>query len=122
MSVSATSTPLKYLQAWGLCHLLEQPFPKLDHLLCEENTLNVQSKLPLVQLEAVSSHPVMLPETRDQHPPCCNLLADSIEHNEDSPKPPLLQNEQPQFLSCSVFWIQRLQQQQSTSIINMYIF
>jgi len=46
----------EYLQ--GFNHFPGQPVPMLDNPFSEKNFPNIQSKPPLSQLEAVSSHPV----------------------------------------------------------------
>ena len=38
--------------------LPQQPVPMFDNLFSEEIFLNIQSKPPLVQLEAISSYPI----------------------------------------------------------------
>ncbi|KAK4826194.1 hypothetical protein QYF61_006138 [Mycteria americana] len=51
-------TSFKYLQGWRLNHFPGQPVPMLDNPFSEEKFPNIQSKPPLVQLEAISSHPI----------------------------------------------------------------
>ncbi|KAK4811009.1 hypothetical protein QYF61_015713 [Mycteria americana] len=51
-------TSFKYLQGWRLNHFLGQPVPRLDNPFSEEKFPNIQSKPPLAQLEAISSHPI----------------------------------------------------------------
>ncbi|KAK4814505.1 hypothetical protein QYF61_021568 [Mycteria americana] len=51
-------TSFKYLQGWGLNHFPGQPVPMLDNPFSEEKFPNIQSKPPLVQLEAISSCPI----------------------------------------------------------------
>ena len=72
----------------------------LDNPFGEEIFTNIQSKPPLVQLEAVSSHPIAsyLIEETDPHlaTPSFQVV---VESDKVSPQPPLLQAEQPQFLS-----------------------
>ncbi|KAK4817196.1 hypothetical protein QYF61_003589 [Mycteria americana] len=48
----------RYLQGWGLHHFPGQPGPMLDNPFSEEKFPNIQSKPPLAQLEAISSHPI----------------------------------------------------------------
>lgn len=66
MSLSATSTHFKYLllppgnkykylQGWGVHHFPWQPVPMLHYPFGEEICPNVQSKLSLAQLEAIST-------------------------------------------------------------------
>ncbi|KAK4827874.1 hypothetical protein QYF61_022268 [Mycteria americana] len=52
-------TSFKYLQGWRLHHFPGQPGPMLDNPFSEEKFPNIQSKPPLVQLEAISSHPII---------------------------------------------------------------
>jgi len=56
MSLSIMS--LKRLKGWSLNHFPGQPVPVLDNIFSEEIFPYIQSKPPLAQLEAVSSHPV----------------------------------------------------------------
>ncbi|KAK4830836.1 hypothetical protein QYF61_013765 [Mycteria americana] len=65
---------------WGLHHCPGQPVPMLDNPFSEEFFPNIQSKPPLAQLEAISSHPITF-----------------VESDEVSPQPPFLQTKQPQF-------------------------
>ncbi|KAK4818707.1 hypothetical protein QYF61_018686 [Mycteria americana] len=51
-------TSFKYLQGWGLHHFPGQPVPMLDNPFSEVKFPNIQSKPPLAQLEAISSHPI----------------------------------------------------------------
>ncbi|KAK4810476.1 hypothetical protein QYF61_004256 [Mycteria americana] len=62
-------TSFKYLQGWRLNHFPGQPVPMLDNPLGEEKFPNIQSKPPLVQLEAISSCPITcyLGEETDPH-------------------------------------------------------
>ncbi|KAK4817835.1 hypothetical protein QYF61_000670 [Mycteria americana] len=87
----------KYLQGWRLNHFPGQPVPMLDNLLGEEKFPNIQSKPPLVQLEAISSCPITcyLGEETDPHLSTTSFQA-VVESNKVSPQPPFLQAEQPQ--------------------------
>ncbi|KAK4831894.1 hypothetical protein QYF61_020041 [Mycteria americana] len=62
-------TPSKYFQGWRLNHFPGQPVPMLDHPFSEEKFPNIQSKPPLVLLEAISSRPIAcyLGEETDPH-------------------------------------------------------
>ncbi|KAK4831896.1 hypothetical protein QYF61_020043 [Mycteria americana] len=62
-------TPSKYFQGWRLNHFPGQPVPMLDHPFSEEKFPNIQSKPPLVLLEAISSRPITcyLGEETDPH-------------------------------------------------------
>ena len=70
----------------------------LDNPFSEEIFPNIQSKPPLVQLEAVSSCPVTcyLGEETDPHLPTTSFQV-AVESSKVSPEPPPLQAEQPQF-------------------------
>jgi len=77
-----TTTPVKlcpevpHLQGWGLPHCPGQPVPMSDHSSSKEIFLNIQSKPPLMQLEAISSRPIArLLGRRDRHPPHYSLLS-----------------------------------------------
>ncbi|KAK4824837.1 hypothetical protein QYF61_020210 [Mycteria americana] len=62
-------TSFKYLQGWQLNHFPGQPVPMLDNPFSEVKFPNIQSKPPLAQLEAISSHPITcyLGEETDPH-------------------------------------------------------
>ena len=49
---------LEHLQGRWLNHLLGQPIPVPDHSFGEEMFPNSQTEPPLVQLEAISPHPI----------------------------------------------------------------
>ncbi|KAK4810660.1 hypothetical protein QYF61_007460 [Mycteria americana] len=51
-------TSFKYFQGWPLNHFPGQPVPRLDNPFSEEKFPNIQSKPPLMQLEAISSCPI----------------------------------------------------------------
>ncbi|KAK4824318.1 LOW QUALITY PROTEIN: hypothetical protein QYF61_013593 [Mycteria americana] len=88
----------KYLQGQRLNHFPGQPVPMLDNPLGEEKLPNIQSKPPLAQLEAISSHPITcyLGEETDPHLSTTSFQA-VVESNKVSPQPPFLQAKQPQF-------------------------
>ena len=50
---------LEHMQGWWLHHLPGQPVPMPDHFFSREIFHNIQSKPPLTQLEAISSHPII---------------------------------------------------------------
>jgi len=68
-----------------------------DHSFSKEIFPNIQSKRPLMQLEAISSHPIAgyLGEETNT---CLSTAAFQavVESEKVSPQPPLLQTEQPQ--------------------------
>ncbi|KAK4833009.1 hypothetical protein QYF61_027111 [Mycteria americana] len=70
----------------------------LDNPFGEDFFPNIQSKPPLAQLEAISSHPIAcyLGEETDPHLSTASFQA-VVESDEVSPQPPFLQAEQPQF-------------------------
>ncbi|KAK4810966.1 hypothetical protein QYF61_014438 [Mycteria americana] len=70
----------------------------LDHPFSEVKFPNIQSKAPLVQLEAVSSRPITcyLVEETDPHLSTTSFQVVG-ESNKVSPQPPFLQAKQPQF-------------------------
>jgi len=51
-------TFFKHLQGWGHNHIHGQLVPMPDHYFSKEIFPNIQSKPPLTQLEAISSHPI----------------------------------------------------------------
>ena len=53
-----TSMFLEHLQVQPLHHLPGQPVPAPDHSVGEEEFPNIQPESPLVQLEAIPSHPI----------------------------------------------------------------
>ncbi|KAK4830648.1 hypothetical protein QYF61_012491 [Mycteria americana] len=91
-------TSFKYLQGWGLNHFPGQPVPMLNNPFGEENCPNIQSKPPLVQLEAIFSCPMAcyLGEETDPHLSTTSFQV-IVESDKVSPQPPFLQAKQPQF-------------------------
>ncbi|KAK4810322.1 hypothetical protein QYF61_018264 [Mycteria americana] len=91
-------TSFKYLQGRGLNHFPGQPVPVLDNPFSEVKFPNIQSKPPLVQLEAISSCPITchLGEETDPHLSTTSFQA-VVESDKVSPQPPFLQAKQPQF-------------------------
>ncbi|KAK4816001.1 hypothetical protein QYF61_010869 [Mycteria americana] len=91
-------TSFKYFQGWQLNHFTGQPVPVLDNPFSEEKFPNIQSKPPLVQLEAISSHPITsyLGKETDPHLSTTSFQV-AVESNKVSPQPPFLQVKQPQF-------------------------
>ena len=85
------------LQGWRLHHCPEQPGPVPDNSFCEDIFPNVQPKPPLMQLEAIASHPIagyLGEETNTRLTTLsCQVV---VESHMVSPQPPLLQTEQPQ--------------------------
>ncbi|KAK4830578.1 hypothetical protein QYF61_011756 [Mycteria americana] len=90
-------TSFKYLQGWRLNHFPGQPVPMLDNPFSEEKFPNIQSKPPLVQLEAISSRPITcyLGEETDPHLSTTSFQV-VVESDEVSPQPPFLQAKQSQ--------------------------
>ncbi|KAK4817052.1 hypothetical protein QYF61_026360 [Mycteria americana] len=90
-------TSFKYLQGRRLNHFPGQPVPMLDNPLGEVKFPNIQSKPPLVQLEAISSCPITcyLGEEKDPHLSTTSFQA-VVESNKVSPQPPFLQAKQSQ--------------------------
>ncbi|KAK4827828.1 hypothetical protein QYF61_021912 [Mycteria americana] len=76
----------------------DHPVPMLDNPFREEILPNIQSKLPLVQLEVISSCPVAsyLGEETDPHLATTSFQV-VVESDKVSPQPPFLQAKQPQF-------------------------
>ncbi|KAK4830766.1 hypothetical protein QYF61_013255 [Mycteria americana] len=91
-------TSFKYFQGWRLNHFPGQPLPMLDNPFSEVRFPNIQSKPPLVQLEAISSCPVScyVGEETDPHLSTTSFQV-VVESDKVSPQPPLLQPKQPQF-------------------------
>ena len=73
------------------------------HSFSKEIFPNVQSKLPLTKLEAVSSHPIAsyLVEETNTHLTTTSFQV-VVVSNKVSPQPPLLQNKQSQFLQLLI--------------------
>ncbi|KAK4830313.1 hypothetical protein QYF61_009818 [Mycteria americana] len=84
-------------QGWQLNHFPGQSVPMLDNPLGEEKFPNIQSKPPLVQLEAISSSPITcyLGEETDPHLSTTSFQV-VVESDEVSPQPPFLQAKQSQ--------------------------
>ena len=75
---------------WAACSMIENPFG-------EEIFPNIQSKPPLVQLEAISSHSITyLGKDTDPHLATIPFQA-VVESGKVSPQPLFLQAKQPQF-------------------------
>ncbi|KAK4829570.1 hypothetical protein QYF61_005239 [Mycteria americana] len=91
-------TSFKYFQEWRLNHFPGQPVPMLDNPFSKVKFPNIQSKPPLVQLEAISSRPIAcyLGEETDPHL-STNSFQVVVESDKVSPQPPFLQAKQPQF-------------------------
>ncbi|KAK4817962.1 hypothetical protein QYF61_003482 [Mycteria americana] len=91
-------TSFRYFQGWRLNHFPGQPVPMLDNPFSEEKFPNIQSKPPLAQLEAISSHPIAsyLGEETNTHLSTTSFQV-VVESNKVSPQPPFLQAKQSQF-------------------------
>ncbi|KAK4818053.1 LOW QUALITY PROTEIN: hypothetical protein QYF61_004580 [Mycteria americana] len=78
--------------------VVAQPVPMLDHPFSKDIFPNIQSKLPLTQLEAISSHPMAsyLGEDTDTHLTTTSFQV-VVETDKVSPQPPFLHTEQSQF-------------------------
>lgn len=63
------------LPGWWLDQFLGKPIPTPEHYFSEENFPNTQSKLPLVELETISSCPITCYLGEDTDPPYYNLLS-----------------------------------------------
>ncbi|KAK4814173.1 hypothetical protein QYF61_010005 [Mycteria americana] len=85
-------------QGWRLNHFPGQPVPMLGNPFSEVKFPNIQSKPPLVQLEAISSCPIVcyLGEETDPHLSTTSFQV-VLESEKVSPQPPFLQAKQPQF-------------------------
>ena len=98
MSRSATSTRLfKSLQGQGLNHFPGQPVPMPDHSFSTEIFHSISHKPPLMQLEAIFSHPsagYLGEETNT----CLTAASFQVaaESKKVPPQPPPLQTKQPQ--------------------------
>ena len=75
----------------------------LDHCFSNKISPNIQSKPPLMQLEAIDSHPIAC-YLGEETNTCLTKTAFQIvvENGKVSPQPSLLQNKQPQF-PCPLF-------------------
>ncbi|KAK4827957.1 hypothetical protein QYF61_022659 [Mycteria americana] len=88
-------TSFKYLQGWRLNHFPGQPVPMLDNPFSEVKFPHIQSKPPLVQLEAISSCPITCYVGEETDPHLCREVV-VVESNKVSPQPPFLQAKQSQ--------------------------
>ena len=98
MSLSTTSTHLLNTSRDGdSTTSLGSLFQYFDNPFSEEIFPNIQSKPPLVQLEAIFSRPVTcyLGEETDTHLTTTSFQV-VVESDKVSPEPPLLQAKQPQ--------------------------
>ncbi|KAK4821425.1 hypothetical protein QYF61_019703 [Mycteria americana] len=84
-------------KGWRLNQFPGQPVPMLDNPFSEVKFPNNQSKPPLVQLEAISSHSITcyLGEETDPHLSTTSFQA-VVESRKVSPQPPFLQTKQSQ--------------------------
>ncbi|KAK4822062.1 hypothetical protein QYF61_008871 [Mycteria americana] len=90
-------TSFKYLQGWRLNHFPGQPVPMLENPLGEEKFPNIQSKPPLVQLEAISSCPITCYLGEETDPHLSTTSFQVVEESDKvSPQPPFLQAKQSQ--------------------------
>ena len=89
----------EHLQGWRLHHLPRKPIPMSDHSLSKEIFPNIQSKPPLMQLEAIASRPINSYLGEDTNS-CLTTTSFQVVVGSDKvpPQPPLLQTEQLQFL------------------------
>ncbi|KAK4817645.1 hypothetical protein QYF61_023235 [Mycteria americana] len=87
----------RHKRGWGLNHFPGQPVPMLHNPFREEKFPHIQSKPPLVQLEAISSCPITcyLGEETNTHLSTPSFQAVE-ESDKVSPQPPFLQAKQPQ--------------------------
>ncbi|KAK4829607.1 hypothetical protein QYF61_005707 [Mycteria americana] len=82
---------------WRLNHFPGQPLPRLDNPFSEEKFPNIQSKPPLVQLEAISSCPITCYLGEETDPHLSTTSFQVVEESDKvSPQPPLLQAKQSQ--------------------------
>jgi len=58
----------KHIQGWWLNHLPGEPIPVLNSPFCKEVFPDIQPKLTLVQLEAISPHPVTRHQWEETNP------------------------------------------------------
>ena len=58
----------KDIQGWWLNHLPGEPIPVLNNPFCKEVFPDIQTKLTLMQLEAVSPHPVTCHQWEETNP------------------------------------------------------
>ncbi|KAK4811173.1 hypothetical protein QYF61_019804 [Mycteria americana] len=88
---------IEVYQGWRLNHFPGQPVPMLDNPFSEVTFPNIQSKPPLVQLEALSSCAIICywGEETDTHLSTTSFQV-VVESNKVSPQPPFLQAKQPQ--------------------------
>ncbi|KAK4814264.1 hypothetical protein QYF61_012819 [Mycteria americana] len=95
-------TSFKYLQGWRLNHFPGQPVPMLDNPFTEVKFPNIQSKPPLVQLEAISSCPITCYLGEETNP---HISTTSFQTSALDPSPASLpfsgHAPAPQCLSCS---------------------
>ncbi|KAK4823194.1 hypothetical protein QYF61_027203 [Mycteria americana] len=89
---------LEEQRGWRLNHFPGQSVPMPDNSFSEVKFPNIQSKPPLVQLEAISSCPITryLGEETDPHLSTTSFQV-VVESDKVSPQPPFLQAKQPQF-------------------------
>ena len=99
MSMSAPSTHLlNTSRDDDLVASLGQPVPMLDNPFSEDIFPDIQSRPPLMQLEAIASHPItsFLGEETNTHLTTASFQV-VVESDKVSPQPPLPQTKQAQF-------------------------
>ncbi|KAK4827220.1 hypothetical protein QYF61_015248 [Mycteria americana] len=99
ISISTKKTSVSECRkGWRLNHFPGKPVPMLDNTFHEEIFPNIQSKPPLVQLEAISSCSMAcyLGEETNTHLATTSFQV-VVESNKVSPQPPFLQAKQPHF-------------------------
>ena len=92
-------TFFKHLQGWGLHHLPGQPVPMPDCSFSKEIFPDIYSKTPLMQLEAIASHPIASYLGEETNTPLTTPSFQGVVESEKvPPQPPLLQTKEPQSL------------------------
>ena len=80
-------------------HLPGEPIPVLNNPFCKEVFPDIQPKLTLAQLEAISPHPVTCQQWEETNPALAVSTFQVLEEsNKVPPQPPFPQTKQPQFL------------------------
>jgi len=88
----------KHLQGWGLNYFPEQPIPKPDHSFRKEIFPNIQSKPPLMQVEAIDSCPFTSYLGEETNTGLTTTSFQVVIERDKVPlQPPLLQTKLPQF-------------------------
>jgi len=92
----------KHVQGWWLNHLPGEPIPVFTNPFCKEVFPDIQPKLTLAKLEAISPCPVTCQQWEETNPALAVSTFQIMEEsNKISPQPPFPQSKYPNSFSRS---------------------